>query len=202
MDPAPDHVIGVRDGANGAELFDRRTNEPFIVRGVNYTLRVQSEVGLENRVFAVGVWDADRFDADLAALAERGYNTVRLWLDSCSVGAACLAPVGEIGLNPAYLDNLAEGISIAKERGMLLLLTSNDIPDGGGYGDEANAAPDAEFVGYRNAHFLSAPGVSAAVRYWRDILNGLRERQAPTDAVLGGSSSTRCGSSRTSRRFL
>ena len=177
-------MIGVRDGANGAELFDLRTGEPFIVRGVNYTIRVNSPVGIENRVFAVDVWDPDRFDRDLESLAERGYNTVRLWIDSCSVGPECLAPMGSVGLNPDYLDNLAEGITIAKERGMLLLLTSNDIPDGGGYGDEANSGPDSDFAGYRNAHFLSAPGVTAATRYWRDILNGLRERRAPTDAVL------------------
>ena len=177
-------MIGVRDGANGAELFDRRTGEPFIVRGVNYTIRVSSPVGVENRVFAVDVWDPDRFDRDLESLAERGYNTVRLWIDSCSVGPECLAPWAASVSTPSYLDNLAEGITIAKERGMLLLLTSNDIPDGGGYGDEANSGPDSEFAGYRNAHFLSAPGVAAATRYWQDILNGLRERQAPTDAVL------------------
>lgn len=155
-----------------------------MVRGVNYTIRVPSEAGLENRVFVPGVWDADRFEADLAALAQRGYNTVRAWIDSCSVGPQCLAPLGEIGLNEAHLDNLAEAIGIAKSTGMLLLLTSNDIPDGGGYGDEANSGSGAAFAGYRNAHFLSAPGVAAATRYWRDIITGLRQRGAPTDAVL------------------
>ena len=182
--PPPAHVIGVRQGVDGAELFDRRTGDRFVIRGVNYTRRVSSEAGLENRVFAVGVWDPVQFDADLAALAEPGYNTVRLWLDSCSRGPDCLTPEGTIGLNGAYLDNIAEGIEIAKARGMLLLLTSNDIPDGGGYGSQANSGSGGQFAGYRNAHFLSGPGVAAATRYWHDILTGLLERGAPTDAVL------------------
>jgi hypothetical protein len=132
----------------------------------------------------VGVWDRDQFDADLAALAERGYNTVRLWIDSCSKGPDCLTPEGSLGLNGSYLDNLVEAMAVAKAHGMLLLLTSNDIPDGGGYGSQANSGAGAQFAGYRNAHFLSAPGVAAATRYWHDILAGLRERHAPTDAVL------------------
>jgi hypothetical protein len=78
-------------------------------------------------------------------------------------------------------------MEIAKRNGIFLLFTSNDIPDGGGYGAEANAGAGPHFSGYRNAHFLTASGVDAASRYWSDILTGLRQRNAPTEVVLAWS---------------
>lgn len=187
LSPPPDHPIGVRLGSGGGELYDRRSEETFVMRGVNYTIRAPVGRGFENRVFAVDVWDPERFATDVQSLVDRGYNTVRLWIDSCSDGAACLTQTGVDGLNTEYLDNLSEGIRIAKEHDIFLLLTSNDIPDGGGYGTAANATAGGQFAGYRNAHFLTAAGVEAATRYWQDILAALRERDAPTDTVVAWS---------------
>jgi hypothetical protein len=64
------------------------------------------------------------------------------------------------------------------------MLTSNDLPDDGGYSAEANAVAGPAFAGYRNAFYLTPQAVSATRRYWRDIVTGLIARGAPTDAVL------------------
>jgi hypothetical protein len=89
------------------------------------------------------------------------------------------------GLNGAYLDNLVDGMRLARAAGIYLLLTSNDLPNHGGYWAISDQGISDQFGGYRNAHYLTGPGVDAALAYWTDLLTGLIERGAPLDAVLG-----------------
>jgi len=181
------HRIGIRIVNGTSEFFDRQTNARFVPRGVNYFYIVPVGTGFQDRVLGVGVYDKKRVAADFQALARAGYNSVRVFIDSCQGGSGCIAQAGVRGLNAPYLDNLVEMMQLAKENGIYLLLTSNDIPDDGGYGDLANSGSNAFFAGYRNAHFLTAPGVSAMKNYWHDLLSELIERRAPFDAVLGWS---------------
>src|SRR5690606_38333794 len=109
------------------------TGEPFPVRGTNYFNIVPTDGGLEDRFFSPPVFDADRVRENFRELADRGYTTVRLFLDSCSVGPDCISRVGVDGLNPAFLESIGETMRIAHDTGMFLILTSNDLPDGGGY---------------------------------------------------------------------
>ncbi len=185
--PAPEHRIAIRTVDGRAEFYDRQTGERFIPRGVNYQVRVSSQAGLEDRVFAVGVFDRAQLQQDFALLRARGFNTVRMFIDHCSLGSACIGRQGGSGLNPAYLDNLAAAMEVANEEGLTLLLTSNDLPAQGGYWEISNRGAGPSFAGYRNAHYLTEPGVEAAQRYWDDLLRGLRERQAPLDAVFAWS---------------
>lgn len=181
----PDHRIQIRMGAQGAEFYDTATGEVFVPRGANYVKLVWTGSRYEDRLFATDVWDAAAFRSDMQALAERGYNTVRIFVDSCSGGPTCIALVGAPGLNGAYLDNMVEAMRIAREAGIFIQFTSNDIPDHGGYGELANAEASVQIAGYRNAHMLTASGHRAAQHYWRDLLQGLTAREAPLDAVLG-----------------
>jgi len=180
------HRIGVRVADGVGEFYDTVTGKRFVPRGANYIDFHSAETGsLQDRVLATNTYDPERVRTAFGALAARGYNTVRIFFDSCMVGPYCITQWDTPGLNPAYMDNLADLIRIAASEGIYLQLTSNDIPDGGGYGDRANRDSDAQIAGYRNAHFLTPGGAETFAQYWRDILTELNARDAPTEAVLG-----------------
>lgn len=177
----PEHPLRVE----GDSFIVRETGNEFVVRGTNYFLIVPVGGGLEDRFFSPEYYVQATVEADFAKLASAGYNTVRIFLDTCSSGPDCIARA--VGLNPEYLDVIADVMRLARAAGIMLLLTSNDIPDEGGYGVAANRDSSPDFAGYRNTHFLTRSGTDAAVRYWTDLMVGLRERNAAFDAVLGWS---------------
>lgn len=181
------HRIGVHVVSGEGKFYDTVSGGAFVPRGVNYLYFVRVAGHDEDWTLATNVFDPERIRDDFQQLAARGYNTVRLFFDHCANGPTCITHVGQVGLNDAYLDNLAELTRIAAETGIYLILTSNDIPDGGGYGELANRDSSALMAGYRNTHFLAASGVEAAVRYWGDIMAGLRQRDTAWSAVLGWS---------------
>lgn len=178
-----DHPISIIDG----EFVDERIGAPFPVRGTNYFTIVPTDGGFEDRFFSPAVFDAARVAADFETLAAAGYTTVRLFLDTCSIGPDCIAGHGSDGLNPDYLASIAATMRLAKDTGMHLVLTSNDLPDGGGYASRADRNDPTVFAGYRNSVFLTRPGADAAVAYWDDLLTGLANAGAPFDAVLAWS---------------
>lgn len=179
----PDHPIQV----DGSHFIDTRTGEVFTPRGANYLTRVPVGNGYEDRTLSPAVFDRVRTSADFDALASRGYNTVRVFLDSCSSGTDCIGSVDGSGLNPEFLDTIVEFMTLAQEKGIFVLFTSNDLPDDGGYWSISDRDNDDVFPGYRNSHYLTASGEEAATTYWSDLLGGLAERQAPFDVVLGWS---------------
>ena len=61
-----------------------------------------------------------------------------MFLDHCSSGTGCIGDSDNEGLNPDYLDNITDMMAAASETGIYVLFTSNDLPDQGGYSDEAN----------------------------------------------------------------
>jgi hypothetical protein len=184
--PAPlTHRIAIRYVYGLAEFYDRQSGEKFVPRGVNYFNLVQVLARYEDRSFGVGVYDRAQVQADFQRLRAAGYNTVRMFIDSCSSGPGCLAIEDGQGLNPAYLDNIVEVMALAKENDLVLLLTSNDLPDQGGYAELANQGSSEQFAGYRNAYYLTEQGLQAQRNYWGDLLSGLITRGAPLDAVLG-----------------
>jgi hypothetical protein len=180
---AAPHRIGIIQADGKGRFFDRSTNTPFVVRGVNYVF-VPDGNTYTPLLLKVGVYDPQRTRADFAALAGLGYNTVRVFLDHCGEGAGCIGDNDNSGLNPEYLDNVADMTSAAKQAGVYLLFTSDDLPDQGGYAEEANAGSGGIFAGYRNSYYLRPNAISATRRYWRDLLIGLKERNAAMDAVL------------------
>lgn len=179
-----EHPVGVRVVDGQGEFYVRATGERWVPRGANYAFLPRPDgTGMTNEIFRIGVYDPDMVRADFALLAERGFDLVRVFLDTCQ-GQGCIAPVGGIGLDPAYLANVADMTHVAAQNGLLLLPTSNDLPDDGGYSQEANAGAGATFAGYRNSFYLTPGAVNATRRYWRDLITGLREQGARFDAIL------------------
>jgi len=166
------------------EFYDKQTDATFVPRGANYGF-VPLGNGFTNLVLKVGIYDPQRTRDDLGTLAGLGYNTVRVFLDHCNKGPGCIGDSDNIGLNAEYLDNIADMMSAARETGIYILFTSNDLPDQGGYAEEANLGSGGDFAGYRNSYYLRPHAVAATRRYWRDLLSGLVERDAAFETVLG-----------------
>jgi hypothetical protein len=180
----PEHPIQIA----GTGFVDVRTGEGFIPRGANYLTRVQVGGGYQDRTLSPAVFDREATADDFADLAVRGYNTVRVFLDSCNSGPDCIGNINGTGLNPEFLDTIVEFMELAAENEIFVLFTSNDLPGDGGYwaiSDRDNE--DGVFPGYRNSHYLTASGEEAAVTYWNDLLGGLVERRAPFEVVLAWS---------------
>ncbi|HEX9384677.1 MAG TPA: discoidin domain-containing protein [Anaerolineales bacterium] len=179
-----EHRIDIRQVNGVGEFYDKQTNEKFIPRGANYVF-VPAGGSHTNLLLRVGTYDPDRTRKDFATLANLGYNTVRVFLDQCNKGLGCIGDDDNSGLNPKYLDNIAHMMSVGKETSIFILFTSNDLPDQGGYAEEANFGSGGTFAGYRNSYYLRPQAITATRRYWSDLLTGLVERNAAFDAVLG-----------------
>lgn len=182
--PVLEHRVGVRVVDGKGEFYDRTTDEPFVVRGVNYVFFEVGSGRWSNEPFRESEYDPARVLADFVDIAGAGFNTVRVFIDHCSSPPGCITSPERDGLEPGYLDNVADLLDAAAATGLFVLFTSNDIPDFGGYGEAANAEADADFAGYRNAHYLTASGHDAAVAYWDALLGGLADRGARFDHVL------------------
>jgi hypothetical protein len=168
-----------------AGFYNRQTSQSFVPRGANYSILVPVLDHYENRLFAVGVYDHNRTQADFKALAATGYNTVRIILDGCTSGDGCIGSENGEGLNPAYLDNIADLMSLAKETNLFLLVASENLPELGGYRALADQGANQYIAEGRNAEYLTSAGIQAAQQYWTDLLTGLIARAAPFDIVLG-----------------
>lgn len=178
------HRIGIRQINGSGEFYDLQSGEQFIPRGVNYVF-VPSGSSNTTKLLKVGVYDPQRTRRDFEHLAELGYNCVRVFLDHCSAGTGCITEPGKQGLNPAYLDNITDMMLAAKNAGVYILFTSNDLPDAGGYADKANSGTGSSFAGYRNSYYLRPQSISATRQYWGDLLSGLKDRNAVFENVLG-----------------
>ncbi len=179
------HRIAIHRIYGLAEFYDRTTTERFIPRGVNYFLLMPEEDHYEDRLLATGIYDPKRVQADFASLAGAGYNTVRILLDGCSSGGSCLGIQDGQGLNPAYLDNLADLLSLAKANNLFVLLGIQGLPELGGYREMAAQGSNASFGAGINAQLLTKQGIQASQQFWSDLLSGLAARQAAFDTILG-----------------
>ncbi len=179
-----EHRIAIHRIFGVAEFYDKATSQRFIPRGVNYFVPVPILDHYENRLFAPGVYDHNRVKADFAALSGAGYNTVRILLDGCTTGDNCIGIQGGQGLNPAYVDNIVDLMSLAKEANLYVLFVSDGLPELGGYKSLANQDANNIYAAGRNAELLTPSGIRAAQLYWSDILGGLADRQAPFEVIL------------------
>ncbi|GAB4422391.1 MAG: hypothetical protein Kow002_11730 [Anaerolineales bacterium] len=183
--------IGIRIVDGVAEFYNTGTDEKFIPRGVNYVDFYHNPEGsYEDRVMATDVYDPERVRAAFRNLAHYGYNTVRIFFDTCGNGPACIGNYGGKGVNPLYLDNMIDLMHIAGEEGIYIIFTSNTVPQEGGYYQEfykrvyeTEVLPG--FVSGQNADWLHPAGVDMKKKAWTDMMSVLAEKDAPFETVLG-----------------
>jgi hypothetical protein len=169
--PPAEHRIGVRVVDGAGELFDRLTGKRFVARGVNL---VRLHFG-SHSTLDVGRYDPERVDEALRAMADRGYNVVRVFLNALPGGL----PGDEHGLSAEYLDNVADFLGRARTHGMYVLLTQDWLPESPAW--PVNGAPGIENV---NAMYLAPDGVAQNERFFRTFASGLVARGAALDALL------------------
>ena len=163
------HWIGVRVGADGEqELFDRRSGDAFVPRGTNLLLKVRESNQVSSGLFRPGDWNPDKVIKELGRIAERGYNTVRVFIDLCKKD--CISTRNG-SIRAAYAENIAAFLDIAVETGLVVFLASNDLPDRG----YANRLPCCSpFGGYRNSLWLTADGHDLLVEYWTEVVRAVK----------------------------
>ncbi len=181
------HAIEVRTIGGEAKFFNKKANSIFTPRGVNYFYIISTSKGLRDCFFQPGTFNATRVRNDFAKLRVEGFNTVRIFLDTCSDVPGGLTGSGLAGLNPAYIENIAKTMAIAAEENIYLILTSNDLPAGSDYWTAIDAAVGVQFAPYRNSQMLSPAGVEASRRYWNDLLSALADANANFESVLAWS---------------
>jgi len=109
-----------------------------------------------------------------------GFNIVRVFLNGCCPGSIG-NPTG--GLNPQYLDNLADFIRRASAHGVRVIVTTDFVADAGGYDELMGPDCCATFDG-NNLNFLTSGGVQANKNFWGDVAAGLRQRNVPEGAIF------------------
>ncbi len=183
--------IKIRTVEGVAEFYHTGTGERFVPRGVNYVELVETERGgFEDRIMATNRYDPDRTRSDFRHLHELGYNTVRIFFDTCGTGPYCIAQAGGVGLNQKYLDNMADLMRIAGEEGIYIIFTANSVPEEGGYwpyfdGQIYGADERYGFSTFENSDWLHPAGVEIKRRFWHDLMSGMQEREAPFEVMLG-----------------
>ncbi len=180
--------IGVRVTNGEGEFYNTVTGETFRPRGANYVDFQPTGAGFsQDRALATDVFNPGRISDAFELMKSYGYDTVRLFFDLCNEGSQCITSASRQGLNPEYMDNMAQFTRIAASHGIYVLFTSNDIPDHGGYGALANRDAGPRVEGYRNAHYMTAGGIEAFELYWTDLMAALSARDTAWEAVLGWS---------------
>lgn len=182
-----DHPIQISNVGGQAAFRNESTGQQFIPRGVNYFWIIPANAGYQDRFFGVGVFDEARVRADFKKLKENGYNVIRIFFDSCNDDPICIGSSDGQGLNGSYIDNIVKTMQIAKEEGVFLMLTSNDLPSQGGYWEISDEGVSDQFGPYRNAHYLTTSGVLAGTTYWGDLMKALADRNAPFESVFAWS---------------
>jgi len=185
--------LAIRMVDGQAEFYDTVSGERFIPRGTNYIDFQPTENGsYQDRPFATNSYDPERVRTAFRTLAEHGYNTARIFIDTCGDGPYCIGNPDGDGLNPTYLDNIVDVMHIAGDEGIYLLLTANSVPSRGGYWPYFDSiyydGTDNPFfeAGHINGAYMVEEGFEVHRRYWRDLMQGIIvERHAPTEVLLG-----------------
>jgi hypothetical protein len=168
---ATEHRIGVRQVDGAGEFFDRATGARFTPRGNNLV-----RLDRYHNLFNPGAYDAADMDAQLGAMAALGYNVVRVFLDHRQGG---LADQTGNGLNPAYLDNIADFLAKGRAHGVYVILCQDWLPDA----SPRYAVPDQPDIAGVNSGYLTSAGVAANSAFFADFVDGLIARHAALDAV-------------------
>jgi hypothetical protein len=176
------HVIGVRTVATGPEFFDTGSGQRFVPRGPNFHRMAVEDGAVVDTLFAPGTYDPTWVDEQLTAVAGLGYNSIRTSVDLC--GHHCIGSASG-GLDPRFLDNIADLLGRARSHGLRVFLNSNDLPLDGGYVPRVEATTGAGFDGYMNSQYFSPVAYAVYRDYWVEIVKGLVARHAALDAVAG-----------------
>lgn len=179
----PEHRIQVHVVDGVGEFYDTATGDEFVARGMNYNRFLPGVTGpVFDSVLSTRTYDPVTVDTDLAAMADLGFNVVRIMMETCGVYADGCITGSDGRLNPDYLDNLVDFLHRAKAKGLFVMIASNTLPDESYWLDATSALVDATFESANN-EFLNPKAVPLYVEYWESVVQALVDRDAPLDAI-------------------
>ncbi len=185
---APD-AIGVRVNASGvAEFYNRATGIQFVPKGFNHTVLSEISAGW-HATFNVGHYDAEAMDAQLAAMAAAGTNTLRVWAWGVQDETGFTAAQNGEGLNRAYMDNFVDFLQRCVKHGMYVVPILDETPHNAYYDAIAAAADEAlptpDITGY-NRNYMSPGPLAAKEQATKDFVQYIKDTDADLlHAVLG-----------------
>ena len=155
--------IGVREGSF-AEVSSGR---PFHPCGFNY-IRLR---GGWHGTFAPQSYDAGRAEAMLADLAQRGFNTVRVFIDHRAPNGVVASADAE-QLSPKYMANFLDFLGRARTHQVYVVPSLIHLPLNKRYGEIAGPAP--EKLGSVNRCYLHQGDIDAKARYAADFVTAIK----------------------------
>lgn len=181
VEPLP--AIGVRSTDTGTAVFYKRdTGERFVPKGFNHTILEHDATGW-HATFNVGIYDAERMEDTLTAMADAGGNTIRVWAWGVQNETGFTGASDSHGLNGAYMENFTDFLRRATRHGIYVIPILDETPRNAYY-DSVSESYEAEAKAYNisgyNVNYLS-PGPLAAkkaaaahfVRYVKQADEGL-----------------------------
>jgi hypothetical protein len=181
----PAHRIQVRTIKGTAEFFDTKTGQKFTPRGNNYVrlaeMKKLSEPTsmLYHSTFNEGRYEKKRAAAALDAMAAKGYNVVRVFLNHATEGSI---RAGSGGFSKPYMDNLADFLVMAKAKKLYVIPTIDWIP----VPNPGRAVGKIWCSDFQctNVHILTREGLQANKDFFVALVKELLKRKAPTDYIL------------------
>jgi hypothetical protein len=174
--------LGIRQLNGTPEFFDTVTGKTFIPRGNNY-VRLDDipdpwgGTAFTHSLFYPGKYNANQSNTALTNMSANGYNVVRVFVDSVHSVANTSGP----GINPAYMQNVASFLTLAKKHNLYVIITADGIPRNGGY---YPTAPKPLSIDGNNVVYLTQPYIDAKKRYLQDFIAALKNANAPMDTLF------------------
>jgi hypothetical protein len=176
----------VRVGAQAQGFFRvKGTGTTFLPRGNNYIrLTSYSHAGVTytyHSLFQPGSYDASAVDLAFAYMQSYGYNVVRVFVDEGHWTRAYGATNGiaghydVLGMDAAYLDNVADLIAKAEARGLYVVLSLDLHPVDAKY-DGIRNANDCSTMTWPNAYYMCTGYLNAKGQYLIDFATAMQSR--------------------------
>lgn len=173
--PARD-VSPVRIEGNAFVL--NSNGQRFVPRGFNY-IRLDLAGKGGHATFSPFVYDRSKVIKAFEHMAGAGFNVVRVFINGLSGQRGCMFKSRDAARpDPAYLDNLADFLLLARKHGILVVPCFEFFPEAGPYRKGLDRS--VENVDGANNEYLNPSFIEAKQRYLRDVIRALRKRDPRT----------------------
>jgi hypothetical protein len=152
----------------------RATGKPYVPRGFNY-IRLDIPGHGGHATFSPFVYERKRVQDTFAHMQQNGFNVVRVFINGMWGRRGCMFKDRDATApDPAYLDNLAEFLLLARKHDILVIPCFEFFPMAAPY--RKGLKDDTPNIGPANRPYLEATYIQAKQRYLRDVIRELRKR--------------------------
>lgn len=177
LSPAMRSPLVAVDRRHGGHFALASTGATVQLRGFDYQplVRAPGAVnGYVNVTFSPATYRHDRVETMTAAWQADGYDATRVLVNPTEIGDR-----HHLGLDPAYVADLADFLRTAAEHGVRTMLTVGSLPTAGGFTPKGSRR-----FGLYNDDYLDPAFVRAEQRYLGVLVADLRAEKAPLVDVL------------------